>query len=271
MRSAPEAPSPCLRPSWPWASSRWPKLSPWSSAPTPELRNFHKRLNEFAKKNPFHQPQPIPAPKSDSTDGTGTDAAATGATTDATATSTDTSGTTPTTPTDTGSTDTGSTDTGSTDTGSTDTGSTDGGSSGAQVLTYEINVLVGAVGEEEEMDGVKSLEFLPGKSHPVLQYVTTDLSGTRAQFVVSNAVTNADGDGRCFPSRFDCQFLQLDVGQSEKLEYGPTARTYRIKLLGITQHVDPLQVASDAAGDVSGRIGFSAGLPSTDTSFTPAG
>ena len=239
---------------------------------TPELRNFHKRLNEYDKKNPFHQPQ-APVVKTSASSSSETDATASAADASAAAsTATDTStvpatdtGTT-TTPTDTGTTTT------PTDTGTTTTPS-DGGtdSSGAEVVTYDIDVLVGAVGEEKEIDGVKSLQLLPGDSHPVLQYVTTDLGGNRASFVVSNAVTNADGTGRCAPSRFDCEFLQLGVGESEKLQYGPTSRTYRIKLLGITQHVDPLQVAGDAAGDVSGRIGFSAGLPSTDSSFTPAG
>jgi hypothetical protein len=236
---------------------------------TPELRNFHKRLNEYDKKNPFHQPQ---APVVKTSGSSGSDATTDASAATSTGTSTDTSVTTPT---DTGAT-TPPTDTGTTTT-PTDTGTSttptgpDTSSSGAEVVTYDIDVLVGAVGEEKEIDGVKSLQLLPGDSHPVLQYVTTDLGGHNASFVVSNAVTNADGTGRCAPSRFDCEFLQLDVGESERLEYGPTSRTYRIKLLGITQQIDPLQVAGDAAGDVSGRIGFSAGLPSTDTSFTPAG
>ena len=234
---------------------------------TPELRNFHKRLNEFAKKNPFHQPQALPEPKSD--DGAKGGTTDTGATTD-TPTSTPETGAPDTGVTDTSTTDTGSSDTGSTDTGTTGDGSTDTGESpgsGAQVLYYDIDVLVGAVGDEEEIDGVKSLDLLPGDSHPVLQYVASGLSSDRASFIVSNAVTNADGDGRCAPSRFDCEFLQLKIGQSEKLVYGPTSRTYRIKLLAINPRFDPIDAVGDAADDVSGRIGFSAGLPT----FTPAG
>ncbi len=241
---------------------------------TPELRNFHKRLNEYDKKNPFHQPE-APVVRNSSSDPSGADATTT-ATDASTVTSTDTSSSTPTdtssasgdTATTPSSTDTGAITT-PPDAGTTTTPADQGAkpSDGTDsprpaVVSYDIDVLVGAVGEEKEIDGAKSLQLLPGDSHPVLQYVTTDLGGQRASFVTSSAVSSVEGDGRCAPSRADCQFLQLSVGDSEKLVYGPTSRTYRIKLLGITQQIDPLRSVGDAAGDVSGRIGFSAGLPS---------
>lgn len=222
---------------------------------TPELRNFHKRLDKFAKKNPFHQPQPIAVANSGSSTTAATDPTAPTTSTDtSTGTPTDTGGTIPT---DTGTTPT---DTGTGGTGSTSgTGdSTDPGSTGAQLVSYDIDVEVGAVGEEKEIDGVKSLDLLPGKSHPVLQYVLTDLGGNRADFVVSNAVTRVQGEGKCAPTPSDCQFLELAVGDSAKLDYGPTARTYGIKLLKVTQRLDPLKTLSAAADSVTGPIGFSA-------------
>ena len=267
---------------------------------TPELRDFHKRLNEFAKKNPFHQPQPLKVAGSGSgsnssdTSGTGTDATTAGST------ATDTGGSISLPPGVDGTTDTGTTGTGSTDTtdttgtgstsgtGASDSGGTsasdgstgdgqsgssdgtgDGTSSGdsgtsspteTNILSHLLDVKVGPAGSMKEINGVKSLDFLPSASNPLLQYVTSDLGGNRASFVVSSDVIRATGDGRCAPSPNDCRFLQLKVGQSEQLDDGSGDGLYGVKLLGITQKLNPLKKLSDAAGDVSGRIGFSAGL-----------
>ena len=108
---------------------------------------------------------------------------------------------------------------------------------------------MGKVGKEKTIEGVESTTLLPDKKSPLLQFVNTDLQGTFAVFIVSPDVVRADGDGNCSPTRSDCQYLKLQVGDAERLSYEVDGDLYRIKLLGITRQIDVLDKVTTGADD----------------------
>lgn len=115
---------------------------------------------------------------------------------------------------------------------------------GPTVITFQIDVRVGSVGATKKQEGVKSLEYLPGDTSPVVQYITSDLDGTRASFVVNNGVTGSEGTGSCAPDPESCQFLFLEVGQEQRLYYEPADKVFRLKLTRITRVERPLEATS---------------------------
>ena len=223
-------------------------------AETPVLRDFRVRLNRYSSKNPFHQPQPakVPSLTAASTDPGASTAPATSSL-DTGAAGSDVPSTEPPAadppaadppadePSD------GSTD---------DPTDPDPTKPGSQVLSYEIDIEIGKAGEEKSMDGVRVSSILPSGKSPLLQFVSTDLQGTSAAFVLSPDIVGAEGDGNCAPSRRDCQFLKLEVGDAERFDYEPDGETYRIKLRAITAQIDVLEKLSSAADEIAVPIGY---------------
>ena len=73
-------------------------------------------------------------------------------------------------------------------------------------------------------------------------------------FIVSPDVVRADGSGNCSPTRSDCQYLKLQVGNAQKLSYEVDGDVYRVKLLAITRQINVLEKVLSAADDVAGPI-----------------
>lgn len=97
-----------------------------------------------------------------------------------------------------------------------------------------IDVKVGPLGSVMDKKRVKQLSFLPSGGAPLVAYLGTNESGTRALFDVSSDVTSASGDGECRPSPSMCRFLSLKEGEVEKFDYAPDAGTpYKLQLLAI--------------------------------------
>jgi hypothetical protein len=97
-----------------------------------------------------------------------------------------------------------------------------------------IDVKVGPLGAVMEKKRVKQLSFLPSGGTPVVAYLGTNESGTRALFDVSSDVTSVSGDGECRPSPSTCRFVSLKEGEVEKFDYAPDAGTpYKLQLLAI--------------------------------------
>jgi hypothetical protein len=97
-----------------------------------------------------------------------------------------------------------------------------------------IDVKVGPLGSVTEKERVKQLSFLPSGGTPLVAYLGTNESGTRALFDVSSDVTSASGDGECRPSPSTCRFVSLKEGEVEKFDYAPDAGTpYKLQLLAI--------------------------------------
>lgn len=192
-------------------------------AEVPGIRNFRERLDSFRKENPFRQ-QLTGLPKSVADAQAKAEDQAKQAVGDATASG---SGTASGTGTD------------------TVTGSGTGTSEVPPTTTktygyfWKIDAKVGVVGDAKEKTGVDELAFLPGKSHPVVQFIQ-GIGESAAIFVVSRSVGDTHGDGRCRPHPDNCQFLALEVGQSQTFEYEPDGLPYKIKLTGV--HLERKQI-----------------------------
>ena len=93
----------------------------------------------------------------------------------------------------------------------------------------------------ETKDGVKQLAFVPGDTHPVLQFIRGDMDESKAMFVVSREVGDTKGEGRCAPSHDDCQFLLLHVGDTHTFKYDPNGVTYKVKLTGVHLYKDEIK------------------------------
>ncbi len=204
-------------------------------AEVPGIRDYRERLKDFQRKNPFRQQLSNP-PKSATVagagDGTitelGTPAGGGGSATGAVDTTAQASGGTTDIPTDT-----------TTDTTTGGTEKSGGGSGGGKssqpaderfLITYEIDVKVGVVGDAEKRDGVKQGDFLPGNKRPVVLFAEGNQADGRAFFIVSSDVTKSSGDGNCIPARDNCQYLKMKVGDEQRFEYEPDGKTYRLKL-----------------------------------------
>ena len=58
-----------------------------------------------------------------------------------------------------------------------------------------------------------------------------------ATFLVSDDVTETNGDGSCRPGRNDCEFLRLAEGEKRTFIYGPHERKYVVKVTDIREVV----------------------------------
>lgn len=115
------------------------------------------------------------------------------------------------------------------------------------LYTTRIDVRVGPVGETRVLEDVKELSYLPDRQIPVVQYLLSDLELTDASFVVSPAVVSTEGEGKCQPTPQACQFLLLEVGEEQSLEY-EDGTIYRLKLTGVTLHEEPFESAAETDG-----------------------
>jgi hypothetical protein len=212
-------------------------------AEVPGIRNFHERLDRFRKQNPFEQ-QLTGVPKSLADAQAKAEAEAKQAIGDA------------------GGSGAGTADAGNGATGThTPTQPADprssrthtGGSSGTTTKTYgyfwKIDAKVGVVGDAKQKTGIDQLEFLPGKSHPVVQFIQ-GVGESAAIFVVSRSVGDTHGDGKCRPHPDNCQFVALEVGKSQTFRYEPDGLQYKIKLTGV--HLERREIDPKDAGQMSG-------------------
>jgi hypothetical protein len=99
------------------------------------------------------------------------------------------------------------------------------------LYSFRISVAVGPAGDLTERDNVKRTAYLPGKNRPMVSFTGVSEDTKHAVFAVSKDVSSVRGDGRCFPGRGNCNFLQLKPGDKASLDYAPEGdRTYNLKL-----------------------------------------
>lgn len=202
-------------------------------ADVPGVREYEKRLQEFQGRNPFRQQYQSPSAADSESGGSGSgsgsgdgSASASGSGTGGSATAADA------------------------DRGSSSGGdSEDSGSKQPEVeeylITFEIDVKVGVVGEAKKKKGVEEFSFLPGVKRPVVQYLTAE--GGEAFFVVSRDVESTSGEGACAPTEEACSFLLLKEGEEHRFVYEPDGRTYRLKLTEVTRIKKKIDGASSDA------------------------
>jgi hypothetical protein len=182
----------------------------------PGVRNFKKRLNHLAAKDPFKQQYASAPSSSSSTSSIDELAQALG-----------------------GSSTSGTTGVGGGSTGPGASGGGGGGKSPGKVTrrtTYfwwQSDVQVGEAGTPlTAMNNVKPFQFLPSPDRPVLTYIGT-VSGSQAVFLVSKDVVSIGGEGTCFPSVDACQLLGLNAGKGADVIYGPDGKTYHLDVLQV--------------------------------------
>jgi hypothetical protein len=231
------------------------QIDPVVLADVPGLRNFHQRLDRYRSRNPFQQQMTATPGQASDTGGNGggnlptADTAPT--TTPTTSTGTSTPDAAPSNlPTGTPS---------SPDTPASTPPDSGGGSGGthSSLITYRIDVRVGPVGDTKVIRDVRNLELLPDRRKPIVQYVQSDGEDGRASFIVSPDATALKGDGRCSKPRSTCHFLQMKTGDDQYFRYEPDGKTYRLELLAITRHSEPLQDGKGSQqSSETGRWGF---------------
>ncbi len=119
---------------------------------------------------------------------------------------------------------------------------------GVTLVTTRIDVRVGPVGDTKVLRDVKFLDFLPDKKTPVLEYLQSDFDLSNAVFIVSPFVLSSEGDGKCAPTPQDCQFVQLQKGDTHAFQYDDGER-YTLTLLDVNLHEEPIeQGAPEATG-----------------------
>ncbi|HYH60863.1 MAG TPA: hypothetical protein VD766_03260 [Solirubrobacterales bacterium] len=177
------------------------------------VRDFRKRLDSLARKNPFgdrfatEEPKPDEgtelAPPADS--GASTGGTATPSTTDP---GSSTSPTTPTTPTE---------------------------PQESFVLVPRVNVEVGIVGRDQVdvIENVKSGTVLPGKKAPAALFLGNTDDSEFAEFLISRDVTQVRGDGNCRPGQNKCEFLRLADSEKALLRYGEDGKRYSLRVTNI--------------------------------------
>ena len=121
---------------------------------------------------------------------------------------------------------------------------------GKRPASYWLDVRTGPYGKASLLHGVRPLRMLPDRDHPVAQYVDGASDGKTASFILSDDVGAVDG-GRCNPSPAHCRVLVLEVGDDATLSYRPDELRYKLQLLAIRRHVEPLRLADDAAASAA--------------------
>jgi hypothetical protein len=185
----------------------------------PGIREYKKRLNDLAAKDPFRQQfsQSAAASAASQLNSTAPTPTQTGSTSSSSSTSVSVSPST-----------------GSSSTGSS---STPSGSKALRLRRYFHSVAdlsVGEVGQPATRHKkIKSFTTLPGDTAPVLVYIGSTLDAKKAVFSVSKFVDNFTGPGTCGPSPGECTLLALTVGESEQLHYSVDGKTYQVTIHAI--------------------------------------
>jgi hypothetical protein len=191
------------------------------------VRDYRERLDELKSKNPFADDFSFPAEGEATTDPVAVDSGpgSTGPTTTdvPSAPPTETGGTTPPTP--------------PTDTGSE--GGT-GASTEQELLLIEprIDVRGGPVGERKRIKDVAPGDLVPSARHaPIAMFVAASSNLEDVTFVISQDVTETDGDGKCRPRASHCEFLTLREDEKRYFTFGPDAKRYSLKITDIREKV----------------------------------
>jgi hypothetical protein len=188
------------------------------------VRDYRERLDELKSKNPF----------ADSFAGTGNDGGSGGGElVDPSAAPVSPAAPAPTTSTATPADPTEPTSSAS---GTADTSSDAGSGDEILILAPRVDVHAGKFGKPRDIEGVETGDLLPSrKTAPVVMLVGVSDNLEFATFLVSDDVTETNGDGSCRPRANDCEFLRLAAGEKRTFIYEPNGRKYVIKVTDIRE------------------------------------
>jgi hypothetical protein len=95
---------------------------------------------------------------------------------------------------------------------------------------YQLDLRFGRPGREQRYPAVTRLSFLPSPSIPALLFMGVPVDEKSALFFVHPGLTH-QGEGSCVPSKKNCNFLQLEIGEEHYLSANDLE--FRIELLDI--------------------------------------
>jgi hypothetical protein len=209
----------------PAPSSAAPAQASFAVVPAdPGLRAYRRRLGHRRAKNPFQQPQPKPAP---STESAGGETSAAGGSTVSEATGGESSGGEATAPSSGPSTQT-----------TTDVVVQH------KVIGYAIDARAGFVGHVKPRQSVPPTTKLPSAKNPVVVFMGLTKDKKRALFLMTSNVTAYYGKGHCALEKESCQLLELKPGKSATFAYGYGNARYKLTLLKIVPVVDTHEAAA---------------------------
>ena len=97
------------------------------------------------------------------------------------------------------------------------------------ILAPRLDVRFGRLGGDlKDYEDVALGDVLPRRRKPVISLVAVSDDLKEASFIVSSGVTGTSGDGKCSPSRSECEFLTLKEGRAHKFEYGDQGAVHRV-------------------------------------------
>lgn len=106
------------------------------------------------------------------------------------------------------------------------------------ILAPRLDLRFGRVGEDlKKYRDVSLGDVLPRRKKPVISLVSVSDDLKEASFIVSSRVIGTSGDGKCSPSRGDCEFLTLKEGHAHKFEYGEQGVVHRLVIDDIREKI----------------------------------
>ena len=133
---------------------------------------------------------------------------------------------------------------------------------------YRVSLRFGRPGEQKTMRDVSRLSPLPNADQPFFVFLGVLSGGKKAVFLVSSEATPT-GEGRCLPSKDDCQTLELAPGDTTYLERESGSKTirYRLDLASIRRRASsttsgdltPTRAKKDSGDDASSALAAGTG------------
>jgi hypothetical protein len=98
--------------------------------------------------------------------------------------------------------------------------------------TYEIDVKFGRPGREQRYPHLARMSFLPSAKLPALLFMGVPVDAKSALFFVHPTLSH-QGEGDCYPSNRNCNFLELAIGRDHFLAVDD--HEFRIRLLDVNR------------------------------------
>jgi hypothetical protein len=118
------------------------------------------------------------------------------------------------------------------------TGTPDSGSDELVILAPRIDVRAGKFGKPRDIEGVAVGDLLPSRrTAPVVTLIGVSDDLKDAIFLISDDVTDTNGDGSCRPRQNSCEFLRLADGEKRTFIYGTHDRKYVVKVTDIREEI----------------------------------
>jgi hypothetical protein len=117
-------------------------------------------------------------------------------------------------------------------------GSDSSGSDTLLVLAPRIDVRGGLVQKRKRIKDVEIGDLVPSRKHaPIAMFLSVSDNLEKVQFLVSDDVSDTDGDGSCKPRANQCEFLTLREDEKRYFTFGPHGKRYSLKVTDIREEI----------------------------------